>query len=77
MNELEALNLAIERETGAHRFYSEATARFTDAKGRKMFSWLAREEMGHLSILGKECEAVKESGKWLSDEKWAKEKIAQ
>jgi len=71
MNELEALNLAIEREKEAHRRYSEAAARATDEKGKKMFSWLASEEMGHVRILEKERAAVKESGKWLAEEAWA------
>lgn len=50
MNELQALNLAIEREKGAHRRYSEAAAQATDEKGKRMFSWLASEEMGHVRI---------------------------
>ena len=71
MNELEALNLAIEREKEAHRRYGEAAARTTDEKGKKMFSWLASEEMGHVRILERERESVKESGTWLSEEEWA------
>ena len=71
MNELEALKLAIEREKGAHRRYSEAAARATDDTANKMFSWLASEEMGHVRILEKEHAAVTESGKWLSEETWA------
>ena len=71
MNELEALNLAIEREKEAHRRYSEAAARTTDGKGKKMFSWLASEEMGHVRILEKERAAVKESGRWLAEQEWA------
>lgn len=70
MNELEALNLAIEREKEAHRRYSEAAALTTDGKGKKMFSWLAREELGHVKILEKEREAVKQSGRWLAEEEW-------
>ena len=71
MNELEALNLAIEREKGAHRLYSKAATSSTDAKAKEMFSWLASEEMGHLNILEKQRDSVKGSGKWLSQEKWA------
>lgn len=71
MNELEVLDLAIEREEGAQRFYSEAAAKSTDDKGKKMLSWLAREEMGHSRILEKQLQVVKESGRWLSEEKWA------
>ena len=71
MNELEALNMAIERENEAHLRYREAAARTTDGKGKKMFSWLASEEMGHVKILEKEREVVKESGRWLTEEEWA------
>jgi rubrerythrin len=71
MNELEALNLAIEREKEAHLRYSEAAERATDGKGKQMFSWLASEEMGHMRILEKERAAVEKSGKWLAEEAWA------
>ena len=43
MNELEALNLAIEREKGAYRLYSKAATSSTDAKAKEMFSLLARD----------------------------------
>lgn len=33
-----------------------------------MFSWLASEEMGHIKILEKQWEKVKEDGTWLSEE---------
>ena len=47
MNELDALSLAIKREKEAHRYYGDAAARSTNKNGKKMFSWLASEEMGH------------------------------
>ncbi|HEY48438.1 MAG TPA: ferritin family protein [Dehalococcoidia bacterium] len=70
MNELDALSLAVKREKEAHQYYSEAAARSTSETGRKMFSWLASEEEGHLKILEKQWEEIKGSGKWLSEAGW-------
>lgn len=68
MNEQEALSLAIKREKEAHRYYSDAANKTTSESGKKMFSWLASEEMGHIKILEKQWEKVKEEGMWLSEE---------
>ncbi len=70
MNELDALSLAIEREKEAQRYYSDAASKATSEAGRKMFSWLASEEEGHLKILEKQWEEIKDTGKWLSEEGW-------
>ena len=70
MNELEALNLALGREKDAHRYYSDAAAKSTNAASRKMFSWLASEEEGHIKMLEKLCGEKKVGGKWLSEEEW-------
>jgi rubrerythrin len=68
MKELEALKLAVEREKSANRFYNEAAARATNVNGKKMFTWLASEEMGHMKALEKQREMLKGRGKWLSEE---------
>jgi len=68
MNELEALRLAIEREKKANSYYNEAAARATNVNGKKMFTWLASEEMGHIKALEKQREMLKGRGKWLSEE---------
>lgn len=70
MNEQEALALAIKREREAHQHYSDAAEQSTNANGRKMFSWLASEELGHIRILEQQWENVKGSGSWLSEEGW-------
>jgi rubrerythrin len=67
MDELEALSLAIQREKEAHRYYTDAAAKTTNESGKKTFSWLASEELGHIKILEKQAEQVKSSGKWLSE----------
>ena len=71
MNEMEALNLALKREQDGQKFYSEAAAKSTNAKGKEVFTWLAREEEGHINLLEKQIAHVRESGKWLDEEKWA------
>jgi rubrerythrin len=68
MNELEALSLAITREREAHRFYSEAAAKTTNAAGKKMLAWLATEEEGHLKILEQQWEGMNVGGSWLAEE---------
>ena len=70
MNEQEALALAIKREKEAHQYYGDAAARSTNENGRKTFSWLASEELGHIRILEHQWEKVKSSGTWLSEEGW-------
>lgn len=70
MNEQEALEQAIVRERNAHRFYSEAAARATNVKGRRMFDWLASEEMGHIGLLEKQCDAFSESGTCIALDVW-------
>lgn len=56
----EAIRMAIEREKGAHEFYSQA-AKIAKYPGTKqMFESLAKEELNHRQILEDELERVKE-----------------
>jgi rubrerythrin len=70
MDAQEALALAIKREKEAHEYYSDAAAKSTNDNGRKMFSWLASEEQGHVQILERQFEKVKSGDAWLSEEGW-------
>ncbi len=70
MNEVEALSLALERERQANQVYSEAAEKASNASARKMFSWLASEEQGHMKMLEKLCEQLQSSGKWLTEQEW-------
>ncbi|MFP3880170.1 MAG: hypothetical protein ACLFVA_04365 [Dehalococcoidia bacterium] len=54
MNELEPLNLALERQQGAHKFYSDAAEKTSSTEGKCMFPWLANEKAGHIRLLEKE-----------------------
>ena len=62
MNVLNALDIAIEREKGAHDFYSQAAEVTHDTRGKEMFVWLAQQELGHFNSLRKLKEALLESG---------------
>jgi rubrerythrin len=70
MNEMEALELALARERQAHKYYSEAAARSTHGASRRMFNWLASEEIGHMAILEKQCKQMRGGGTWLTEEGW-------
>lgn len=62
MNMLDVLDIAIEREKGAHDFYSRAAEITQDAKGKGMFVWLAQQELGHFNSLRNLKEALKKVG---------------
>jgi rubrerythrin len=64
MDALEVLSLAMEREKGAQKFYREAARAVADQKAKNMFSWLAREERGHLRKLGLERKHLASTGEW-------------
>lgn len=70
MDAMDALTVAIQREKEAHKCYSEAATRTTNEAGKKMFTWLAAEEKGHIDILQNQLDHVKGQGKWLSEEGW-------
>ena len=61
MNVLHALDIAVEREKGAHDFYSQAAEVTHDTRGKEMFVWLAQQELGHFNSLRKLNEALLES----------------
>jgi rubrerythrin len=71
MKELDALNLGIERERGAQKFYLEAVSRVRNETSKKMFAWLANEELGHAKTLEKVRTAVQKRKKWLSAEEYS------
>ncbi len=47
-NALWALDLAMDKEREGHEFYLESAEKTADAKGKRMFRWLAGEELKHL-----------------------------
>ncbi len=61
MNVLHALDIAVDREKGAHDFYSQAAEVTHDTRGKEMFVWLAQQELGHFNSLRRLNEALLES----------------
>jgi rubrerythrin len=68
---LHALNLGIEREKGAQKFYFEAVSRVRNESSKKMFAWLANEELGHAKTLEKARAAVQKKKKWPSVDEYS------
>ncbi len=65
---LDALRLGIEREKGAHKFYSDAAQKVTNEASRSMFNWLAGEEQGHIRVLEKAQQAVQSKKGWPGEQ---------
>ena len=65
MKPVDALELAIEREQGANKFYRKASEATKDSYGKNMFHWLAKEELRHLTKLRQQLKSVLDTDKFL------------
>lgn len=65
MDAVDALKLAIERERGANKFYRQAADMTEDPDGKRMFNWLAKEELRHLAKLRQQLNSVLDNNRWL------------
>ena len=65
MKAVDALELGIERERGANKFYRNAAKATRDRNGKNMFDWLAKEELRHLAKLRQQLKSVLDNNKWL------------
>lgn len=63
---LEAVKVAMEAENDAHNFYSRASQKTRNPKGRDMFSQLADFEKNHFLHLKELYDSIKEEGTWIS-----------
>ena len=63
-NALQALEMAMERERGGNKFYLEAADKTADTKGKRMFQWLAKEEMKHLKWVEQQRQALLQGKPW-------------
>ncbi|MCS7286415.1 MAG: ferritin family protein [Anaerolineae bacterium] len=63
---LSILALAVKNEKMGKDFYSEASRRSLDDRGRRTFAYLAQMEEEHLRILLAEYEAIRQGKSWLS-----------
>lgn len=69
MKAVDALELGIERERGANKFYRNAAKATRDRNGKNMFDWLAKEELRHLAKLRQQLKSVFDNNKWLEWER--------
>lgn len=61
---LSVVELAIEREKGGHIFYTKAADTTQATDGKRMFNWLAQEELGHLKHLEEVRQNLIKTGKF-------------
>ena len=70
MTELEnVLKMAIEAEKEAGKAYNGAASKTTNINNKQVFMWLAREEMGHQTLLNAELNQYKKGRKFTSKSK--------
>ncbi len=60
----DVLELAMQREQEGHQFYIKAASSTSNAKGKRMFEWLAQEETRHYQKLDNEMQALLNTGQW-------------
>lgn len=61
---IRVLLLAIDIEKRGHSFYTEASQKTGDPRGRAMFQRLAQDEVRHLAWLNGQKESLQETGQW-------------
>jgi len=64
----EVLQLAIEKEREAQKFYRDAAKLATDVSGKRILEYLADFERGHERILQTEYDAVAKYPQWFEDD---------
>ena len=70
MTELEEiLKVAIESEKEAGKAYHEAAAKTTNSNNKQVYMWLAREELGHQTLLSAELNQYKKGRKFTAKSK--------
>ena len=70
MTELEnVLKLAIASEIEAGKLYTEAASKTANPNNKQVYLWLAREEMGHQTLLSAELSHYKKEGGFISKKK--------
>ncbi len=70
MTELEkVLKMAIESEKEAGKAYHEAAAKTTNPNNKQVYMWLAREELGHQTLLSAELNQYKKGRKFTAKTK--------
>ncbi len=71
---LRILEIAIEREIAANRFYLDMANGASDDAAREMFAGLAKEEELHARILRAEVDSIGQNGFWFDMQEFTMEK---
>jgi rubrerythrin len=74
MDEVRILEIAVEREIIANRFYLDLAANAQSEEAREMFLSLAREEELHRKILRAEIDSIGQYGFWFDMQEFTMEK---
>jgi rubrerythrin len=73
VDEIRILNLAVDREIIANRYYLDLAARTESPEAKEMFLALAKEEELHMKILKAEIDSIGQSGFWFDSQEFTME----
>ena len=64
-SEIDALHVALERETISYDLYRQAAQDTDDEAGKQMYTWLAAAELSHFDLLMANYQSLVSSGGWV------------
>ncbi len=73
VDEVRILNLAVDREIIANRYYLDLAAKTESPEAKEMFLALAKEEEVHMKILQAEIDSIGQSGFWFDMQEFTME----
>ncbi len=73
VDEIRILNLAVDREIIANRYYLDLAERTDSAEAKEMFLALAKEEELHMKILKAEIDSIGQYGFWFDMQEFTME----
>ena len=73
VDEIKILNLAVDREIIANRYYLDLAAMTESPEAKEMFLALAKEEELHMKILKAEIDSIGQSGFWFDMQEFTME----
>ncbi len=73
-DEVRILEIAVEREIIANRFYLDLAAKAGSPEAKEMFLALAKEEELHMKILRAEIDSIGQTGFWFDMQEFTMEK---
>src|SRR3990172_4565709 len=73
VDEIKILNLAVDREIIANRYYLDLAAMTESPEAKEMFLALAKEEELHMKILKAEIDSIGQSGFWFDIQEFTME----